>query len=220
MNASLYDDVAAWTLALPANTSSIILQKSIHGSRKNVGTSRIMHTGLKHSVFNKLRLRGQAQLYDRASCIMIVPVMTLESVKGWDGSGYQALVMAGQHCQTSIDVVCSGIGMLVVGQTATDENIEVARNMLDQVVRGLAHSLFRPDRVVPAQQRQALEDLKRRFQAPESVKIPTSTNQNIRVRMVNFGGDSVHPAPDPLLLTIKAAINWFVATQPATFASW
>jgi hypothetical protein len=172
----------------------------------------IVHTGLKHSIFNKLRLRGQGELYDRKPCIMIVPILTLDAVKNWDGAGYDALVVAGPHLRTTIGVVCSGMGMLERGKTAEFEDISVARNMLDQVVRGLAHSLMRQDRDIPNEQINAWEELRRPFQAPDvlgvKVPIPVTTNQIIRVRQVTFGGDGGHPAPDPLLLSIKAAINW------------
>jgi hypothetical protein len=92
-------------------------------------------TGLKHSVFNKLRLRGQGFDYDSNPCIMIVPVMTLNEVKAWDGAGYNALVMAGPREFTT------DMGMLTRGPTATFEEIETARSMLHQVLCGLAHSL-------------------------------------------------------------------------------
>ncbi len=46
--------------------------------------------------------RGQGDMYDRKPCIMIVPVMTLDDVKGWSGAGYDALVMAGPYGGTNI----------------------------------------------------------------------------------------------------------------------
>jgi hypothetical protein len=213
-NASLYDDVAAWTLALPADTPSAVLQKAIHGSVPSGGGSRIALTGLKHSVFNKLRLNGQGELYDRKPCIMIVPVMTLDEVKGWNGLSYDALVMAGPNGDKGIARVCAGMDMQSRGTEASDANIEVARSMLKQVLCGLAHSLMREGRDLPDSQIEALNELKKPFQTPQTMRlqVPISSKRNLRVRKVSFsqygGTEGVHPAPDPLLLTVKAAINW------------
>jgi hypothetical protein len=216
-NASLYDDVAAWTLALPAGTDRLVLQKCIHGSVSPPG-NRITGTGLKHSVFNKIRLDGQAKFHDKLPCIMIVPVMTLDEVKGWNGGGYDALVMAGPYdeTRTRITSVCIGMGegMLKRGDIATVEETEVARCMLKQVVCGLAYSLIRERADLTDVQQTALEVLRRdlSIQAPETLglRVPNLTNQNLHVRKVTFSGqnDEGHPAPDPLLLTVKAAINW------------
>jgi hypothetical protein len=213
-NASLYDDVAAWTLALPAGSRRNVLQKAIHGSVPIIGGNRIANTGLKHSVFNKLRLPNQGELYDRKPCIMIVPVMTLDEVKGWNGGGYEALVMAGPHGETGISRVCAGMDMQSRGTEASDADIEVARSMLKQVLCGLARSLMREGRDLPDSQIEALNELKKPFQTPQTMRlqVPISSKRNLRVRKVSFsqygGTEGVHPAPDPLLLTVKAAINW------------
>jgi hypothetical protein len=225
-NASLYDDVAAWTLALPANTLPDVLQKAIHGSVPVTG-NRILNTGLKHSVCNKIRLGGQATFYDRHPCIMIVPVMTLDEVKDWNGGPYDALVMAGpdEDTRTEIGSVCTAMGRGMMRHSdrdiATHLEIEKARGMLKQVVCGLAHSLTRGGRSHAERELTALSGMRSRFlevqaSATTGVHVPVQIAEplrgNLRVKKVTFLGQTTeevgHPAPDPLLLTIKAAINW------------
>jgi hypothetical protein len=120
---------------------------------------------VKHSIFNRLSLRGQGVMYNRNPGIMIVPVMTLDAVKGWDGAGYDALVMAGPYggVYSDIGVVCAGMGMQTLETTATGVEIEAARSVLKQVVCGLAHSLMRAERVIPDLHKTALDALRRPF---------------------------------------------------------
>ena len=59
----------------------------IHGSKKK---SRLRHTGIKHLVSNRIRLDNQARYLDNAPCILIVPVMSLEAMKNWNGDKYDA----------------------------------------------------------------------------------------------------------------------------------
>jgi hypothetical protein len=97
---------------------------------------------------------------------MIVPVMTLDEVKGWDGGGYDALVMAGTYGEVYLDIgfVCAVMGMQDRGTTASDVEIEVARSVLKQVVCGLAHSLMRERTGIPDLHKTALDGLRRPFQ--------------------------------------------------------
>ena len=64
-------------------------------------------------------------------------------MKGWNGEGYKAIVMAGVAGEEhdSIADICAAIRMLKVGPVAEPREVEMARALLEKVVRGMAHSL-------------------------------------------------------------------------------
>jgi hypothetical protein len=198
-------------------------QMAIHGARKN--GDKVPFTGLKHSPANKMRLRFQKELMDNHPCLVIVPVMDLEHVKAWNGEGYSAIVlpeawedntkMKNFQNRTTIKEVCEGCGMLdKVEPTASPAEIEVSRKLLEQVLCGMAFSLLMHDRTIPKESLQAFETLQKTFSnVVGGVTVPSEIQDErvCRVRMVTFGrvGERVmHPAPDPLLLAVKAAVVW------------
>jgi hypothetical protein len=241
-NASMYDDVVAWALGLTehnvlgrsstlsdADTSQLAAakQKAIHGSRDPAG-NKVASTGLKHSQSNKMRIRGQREYLDESPCLIIVPVMSLEEMKNWEGDGYSAIVMAetwvNKHGKTTtIENVCSGIQMQTEVPGASVAEIQLAQELLQAVVCGMAYSLKVNDHPsLPKDSATELAKLRRAYVFSNvigGVTVPTLTkgargeegDDFPPVRKVTFGrvGDNeMHPAPDPLLLTVKAAVVW------------
>jgi hypothetical protein len=201
-----------------------IKQKAIHGARPNCQGGRsdriVLGTGLKHSPGNKLRLDCQADFFDRNPCVVIVPIMDLAQMKAWHGEGYEAIVMADSWVnetggKITIQIVCKKIGMNERGPTARPEEIEMARKLLESVICGMAFSLQGKDHpLLPKDSLEPFTQLQKDF--PELyVTVPllqtTDIRDLLRVRKVAFGpvGDrSMHPAPDALLLAVKAAVVW------------
>jgi hypothetical protein len=105
---------------------------------------KVANTGIKHFVPNKIRLAGQKDYLDMRPCVLIIPVLDLNSVKDWNGGEYKALIMVGEwkNDQTTRRDVCSSIRLLEEGATATPEEIETARELLEQVICGMAYSLL------------------------------------------------------------------------------
>jgi hypothetical protein len=223
--ASVYSDVTRCVLALEDDAKHDI-QQAIHGSHEVQRRARIPYTGIKHSLLNQIRLPGQVLFFEGQPCVVIVPIMKLERMKDWNLEGYEAIVLAGACGTTTAAQAYRGIHMFQFEALATPHEIEIARLSLAQAVQGLAYSLVhrrserREDSLEPAM-RQLLESFRNdlHISAPQG-KIfvpmrPRDGYYNLRVGQVSFQGHEhrartplTHPAPDPLLLLIKSAINW------------
>jgi hypothetical protein len=233
VQASLYDDVVAWALGLtPEKLASlsnnnnpnrrlssedeaiwIAKQKMIHGVRPGEGYKRISCTGLKHSPYNKIRLMCQTYYLNNRPCVVIVPTLSLDQVKAWNGEGYSAIVMAEAWEGASMASVCSGICMIDFGPLANNEEMELARTLLEQVLCGLAFSLFRDRPFLPEKSAALLSELRSNFSnTAGKVSVPCHVNGGpvvLRVRKVTFGHEEgQHLPPDPLLLAVRAAVVW------------
>jgi hypothetical protein len=237
-HAATYFDVAIGALALDeSGLPWETVQKSIHGAVAPTEAPttthprrvprRRPHTGIKHSVPNMIRLAGQATFFDQHPCVLIVPAMPLDEVKSWSGGGYSAIVMVGPPRDETVDphghviterLICRGISMLDEGEVATPEQVESARSLLSQFVLGLAYSLFhRLGRYwdqMSGDERREVESLRNNFVNCRGGVVAPELNQGRpwRVRLVTFRGvteaGDLHVAPDPYLLTVKAAVNW------------
>ena len=261
LHATLYTDVARCTLAVHHRHRWRTLQKMIHGSKK---TSRLPHTGIKHLVANRIRLAAQADFLDNAPCILIVPVMSLEAMKKWNGEKYDAVVMVGAYKDEEKDIsftvqdVCRRVQMSVLPEEndaelkdpsvpfnvryciADEEQVELARRLLVDVLLGLADSLLRRLPKIKGKldkkQKEKLTELQGHFSFGTLLRLPKAKVKSdpeakvksdpevesdpkvkvkekpLRVRLVSFGdyasSEGRHPAPDPLLLAIRAGITW------------
>jgi hypothetical protein len=238
--ATLYRDVAIWTLGLHKDAGWETTQMAIHGAKKkNVdgnanetgdngtapnatarSTRKVIRTGIKHFVPNRIRLANQAPFLDNAPCVLIVPVLTLTEVKRWNGEEYKAIVMVEKWKRNSAKAICRAIGMLEKKEPfATPGDVAKARSLLEHVVKGMAYSLLKrfphtfTDNLNDTQKtkfdklRNAFINLRGR-----GVVVPKGADAlPQRVRMVEFASSSSatgHPAPDPLLLAVRAAVNW------------
>jgi hypothetical protein len=200
------------------------------------GEQRVPGTGIKHFATNRIRLPGQRYFLEAAPCVLVVPVLSLEQAKDWNGEGYRAVVVVGPWGCNSVKDVCRAIAMQKKKEPfAGPGEVEIARHLLERVVRGLACSLLQrfPDAVagrLNAAQKAALDELRAKLRG-RGLVVPKASGGGgggrraarcceppPRVRMVEFGSASssspppsatgLHPAPDPLLLAVRAAVNW------------
>jgi hypothetical protein len=207
------------------------LQKAIHGTL-GAENYRIELTGVKHFPTNKIRLAFQWLYFDKMSCVVIVPIMSVEEMRRWDGRGYRAIVLAGgqKGPTTAEDVTAADAyraikagylapGTMLGDVLASTDEIEMARSLLVAVVRGLAYSLHHRERRFEAnlsrESRKILFDLRQTFasKSPNSVCVPrnhVSPYGSVHVRVVTFAdpGSKGHLAPDPLLLAVTSAVHW------------
>jgi hypothetical protein len=201
--ATLYFDIAICALGFQGEDARNwdTLQKAIHGSVKVEGASRTNYTGLKHLAPNRIRLRNQAAYLDQAPCVLIVPVLDLKRVKCWHGEPYKALVMVGEWPKRpdrsedgqhkKLKDICSGIRMFDEGATAKPKEIEMARKLLEDVVKGMAYSLHnRVQRFLGDKLQETMNELKKLWANPfgAGVLVPDvkSDKPNLRVRIVQF----------------------------------
>jgi hypothetical protein len=222
LHASLFHFVAGWAFGLDSQrVAPEVVQKLIHGCQSGDNSRRLDHTGLKHLASNKIRLRGQKEYYDKlVPNVLIVPICNLVEAKNWNGEDYHAIVLIGAKKEVNLMDIAGGIGMQQIHELATRDEIEKARELLTATLKGMAQALqkFKPNNAwAPflAEKHQAvLTKLLDNFPAEGTVMVPTAMEveeQDLKVCKIQFvkqGSREGHPAPDPLLLVVKAAINW------------
>jgi hypothetical protein len=103
--------------------------------------------------------------------------------------------------------------MIDLGPLANNEEMEVARKLLEQVLCGLAFSLFRDRPFLPEKSAALLSELRSSFSNKAGrISVPCNANGGpvvLRVRKVTFGlEEGQHPPPDPLPLSVRAAVVW------------
>lgn len=243
--ATLHFDVARWVFAIKPNeidgesySESISQQdydkvlKLIHGSIKmqaeeGKGSRRQRYTGLKHLVINKICLTNHSSWYDKEPRGLIVPILSLDAVKGWEGSAYNAVFMIAGKNKAEIENAATQSYLCKFpkdssGGEASDDEIETARALLEATVLGLAHSIktasFRS--YLSEKQKAELKACQGRRVlidgSGDKVKVPQvgstfGTSRTKPVRKVFFRAhddEGGHPAPDPLLLAVKAGYVW------------
>ena len=105
-----------------------ILQKCIHGFGEILSRKRKIDSpsnddsaqqkqgnrkdgvGIKHFFTNRILLENQKQCFDDLYCLFIIPIMTIEQVKNWNGSSYSAIVLAWNGRRVSASTVYQKIG--------------------------------------------------------------------------------------------------------------
>jgi hypothetical protein len=225
LHASLYYNVAKCVFALGRNIPEELIQKLIHGCTPNMHMKdRITGVGLKHFASNKLRLCGQAEHYDQHANVLIVPILTTDQVREWNGNGYEALFMIGRKDgEHDMKNIASSTQFLDKGPTADEAEIQRARVLLTDAIQFLMQSLWaKQPNCLTTNHTELLEIYKSYVSQPDGTKqvvFPKQRNtEEVRpVRKIRFGpqtgiitsgSNKLHPAPDPLLLVVKAAVNW------------
>jgi hypothetical protein len=148
--------------------------------------------------------------------------MSEEKMMNWNGEGYKALVTIGRWEETDASNVCMAIGMTQPGDVATESEIEEARKLLKPVILGMAYWLKNRSEAFERELtddtlRPKLNKLRGDFttQTGGGVTVPVAKSgqdySQLKVRIVEFSAVNVegqHPAPDPLLLAVRAAATW------------
>jgi hypothetical protein len=205
------------------------VQKLIHGS-KGEDTRRVNHTGLKHFVCNKIRLKLQETHFDTYARLLIVPVMTLADMKLWDGRKYNAIVLAQSSKDVSAATVYTDIGMTNRGRDATRHEVDTARDSLEHLILGFTYSLHfnNRDEELSDKTRNKIVKLRRTFGwaldgtrvlVPKRLDLDTSRTHVRLIQFDAFDCTNGHPAPDPLLLGAKAALNFAKQNNQGMFAA-
>jgi hypothetical protein len=194
-------------------------------------------SGIKHFPTNKIRMAGQSTYLDSNHCVLIIPILSVQEIKEWDGCGYDAIILAADisdHQKAA--AVYKGIGAASEEDAerldseilATDADVEICRESLEQLILVLANSFI--DVELPSDYHDAGHDKRSPIDGNDTLKklmddqlcVPTPRNvgpslDGQRVRKIRFvrngkkqgNAENMPFAPDPMLLLAKAASNWF-----------
>lgn len=210
-------------------------RKLVHGSRSK--GARMSRTGARHSTANRVNLVKQFEAWDSDNRLLAIPIMSVDEMLNWsatdDGTSrprtYSAMVIGGastvnphRTAASSVDMTCANSfeNQKYCVPMCSKEEIEQARGILEAVTLGLASSLKRfcgnemnkasnPTLRTLGLSSQDFETTRVQFLKQEvtTVHVPRAKRcAPVFVRKITFNND--HPAPDPLLLAIKAAVVW------------
>jgi hypothetical protein len=201
------------------------MSKCVHGSKIKESDGMASYhrnpgSGIIHFRTNRVHIYAPSMLNEQPS-LVIVPILTAESARNWNGEGYDAIVVAaGTNEVTASNVYERVEAGLCISRFdddadldinlmfATDDEVETARSLLSDVVENLSlkwcegsasksnHVPFWPDGVpVPAPKEASLS----RIGHVRKVTFVDAREKTVKE----------HPAPDPILLVLKAAANWY-----------
>jgi hypothetical protein len=226
VHSSIYSDVARWIFGIDSiDGNSDVIQKAIHGCKEKLDHARIPNTGAIHFVANQIKLREYALHCDLNPRLFIVPVMTVQQMKDWNGEGYEAIVLAADWNDFEASSVYVEIGMQSCrdnGDLATPQQIHTACTTLKAVVLGLhysirhRHGVISRDLVGQAESLAVFEEFRTKVGHSKEAIVPeckplAESTRDVRVRLIRFQSHSAedgHPAPDPMLLCVKSGVNW------------
>ena len=215
---------------VPKNRSKQSKAKSLHVDGGSVATgslSKAWYVGIKHFLTNRIRLTAQGTYLDSIPCVIIVPIMqSVAEVKSWNGTAYDAIVLAGRWEEIGADTVYKGIqasGSMqhgnFVNYLANMIECDAACFLLEQMILSVCHVAFSNStevllnldgnkHLVDWNKTDKYNLLKERM-AP----VPASTgnwNNKMLIRKISFANsnETDNPAPDPALLLARAASNY------------
>eukprot|EP00978_Attheya_sp_CCMP212_P008478 scaffold19910_cov51-Attheya_sp.AAC.2 len=121
----------------------------IHGSKTSKG--RQDDTGIKHRVTNKvlLALAGQGDYFDRAPCVIIVPILSRQEGIDCNGGVFDSIMMIdqlelydGEEEQIALEVVCSHTIFTHKGEVpkATSAELNTAIELLQEYTRAILYA--------------------------------------------------------------------------------
>jgi hypothetical protein len=225
-NASMYADVARCAFAIPDRphdeaTDGPALQKLIHGCGLP-GEARAPYTGMRHMLSNKIRLPPRDAFFDRCPCFSIIPCLPLAAVKAWNGGSYAAIVVAGSWDGIEARDIYRWIMPRRALKLASVDQVNIARDLLTDTVLALAYSFHhRRERMTDGANPATItalgllaDNYTPADPSEQGIIVPMRQQHdlpNMRVALIEYTGhdeNTGHPAPDPMLLAIKAAINW------------
>jgi len=188
------------------------------------------YNGIMHFVSNKVLM--QRPLCDGVKpTLLLIPCLTMDEAKAWNGDAYSAVAVAGlpncdrilpytcEECTVYLDAGLAKEQLYQMRKVASPEQIVLAQHLLTDTMMALAdlihkcsvgHSPSFPEAV------KTFFHIIRRDRDWEKIPLPSSqvdpnTEALGRVCLVSFESHTSrrgHPAPDPLLLSMKAAVVW------------
>ena len=236
--------VASAVLGLPyqEKTDRDCLIRAIRGScttpdEPKKATTTMGLPGLKRCPFNLVSFASQKHWFDVNRGVMILPCMTMEEAKNWDGSPYSVLVVcsdgkSAQETNTTAAHMAQQIQLPSADLLdATTDDLQKAHSILKQALKASAFALkHKPGPEGPARKlwsnyQNSLKAFLSGVRVTKNDHVPDngvpvpSTFVKPRERLaskIDLGtcaasglqlGDEV-AIPDPMLLAFKSSINW------------
>ena len=158
-------------------------------------------------------MANQQSLFNQNCRVFILPALDLESMRIWQGTGYDAIVL----CEDGW--MATSIGMnrvpLSAAKKATRKNMDDAMSSASSLCKFLAHSILQKSQAEVDQyqnnfaERQAHATFRTQKQVPELRRLLDNIKPICKVSFEAHGSDNhcLHPAPDPFLLAFKSSNN-------------
>eukprot|EP00531_Pseudo-nitzschia_arenysensis_P003973 CAMPEP_0116150292 /NCGR_PEP_ID=MMETSP0329-20121206/19462_1 /TAXON_ID=697910 /ORGANISM="Pseudo-nitzschia arenysensis, Strain B593" /LENGTH=486 /DNA_ID=CAMNT_0003646781 /DNA_START=162 /DNA_END=1622 /DNA_ORIENTATION=- len=216
-NANTYWFVADFLFGYNEKRSWEKKKRLIHGTN-NTEQERFKNTGIKHSVPNKIMLAGQRKHFDERPNVVIIPILTVEEAKTWIGGAYDAIVLIDASNRDRRDIELSTIGSDThfkqgdLTNLATKAEVQKAHALVKKYTNAIigAQRHFAPteSRIDDKGKPNAVDSL---FDSKNIQYSDTelSWKGEPKVRKIGFTSHSEegHPAPDPILLVTRAAVQ-------------
>ena len=225
--------LSAFTKRSSTRSRNDLKKKSVQ--RKNSSSrsdrssqSRIALVGIKHFSTNRIRLVDQKTYFDDYPCVIIVPILSVEEVRSWNGGGYDAIVLAGDWEQENIDAATVYMDIrashnmlqgnnLVESCLASEEQCITACHLLKQMILSVCDSAKGSTHLhVDLRNNEKYDEWNGYVSQLHDAPVPIinrwkNGNAVMKVRKVAFSAGN--PAPDPILLLAKATSNWLKRHQ-------
>ena len=193
--------------------------------KQNRETSNTGTVGIPYFLTNQIRIKDREFQLSMRHCLFIVPILTVEQVKKWNGSSYDAIVLAGKgmHAEQIVAMVYRRIG-------ATEGTIDFGNgnecDMACTLLRSMILCTCQSSKSTFTETFLTTNEAAKKWYAPRGGKyavyikpdqttIPVPVcrdwNRQYRVRKITFSASHEvynNPAPDPVLLVGRAASNW------------
>ncbi|KAG7345809.1 hypothetical protein IV203_033340 [Nitzschia inconspicua] len=203
-------------------------QSETDSESKEKKCRRMAETGVIHFVTNKIRFANQKTCLDgQTPTVLIVPVMTLDGAKKWRGEGYSAICLAGYPKNNPVSVVDPSnvyVNIKLASKSLLDnthprdakrEEVDIACDFLRAAVLALHDMIANLSQeelnlgMVPNRKDNPLQEASEKARDLLcKVPVPVKPLGEKPACLITFGGQmdlEMHPAPDPLLLVLKAA---------------
>jgi hypothetical protein len=134
---------------------SAILLKALRGCWKSA-ESTLPNTGLNRSPTNMLKFMDHQYVWgDTSSCLLILPILTIEAAKSWTGESYEVIILCdddrygrANHRQvaqriglTTINTTANNNNSHAVVQSATSTELKRAVDLLSHILKFSAYAL-------------------------------------------------------------------------------
>ncbi len=230
--------IAAAVLGLPENVSDNVKLKATRGTKTHQDARRDAHTGVVHFITNKVLMQVGGSAWDgNQPKLILIPCLSLTDAKNWNGSAYSAIALAGcptstriggkptvkYQCNASQVYRATGLAegsLFHLRQCASADQFILAHELLQTTIMALAdHVKNFPQAFTDAIARSSMmgrQSLVNSKAIPWPINMdPPNEEARSRVCLISFGSHGTregHPAPDPLLLSMKAAVVWCYMT--------
>ena len=206
--------------------------KSSTSKSGKASKSNIVLVGIKHFPANRIRLVDHQSYFDRFPCVIIVPIMSVEEARSWNGGAYDAIFLAGDWECDNIPIDAASVyrrmqakhnmyerNVLNDSCLASEEQCIIACHLLKQMILSVcdsatssAHLLANLD----TSRYEIFDEWKRHVTQLHMAPVPISNrwengSDAMKVRKVTFS--TINRVPDPVLLLAKAASNWLKRHQ-------